>query len=233
MLAPMLRAVRRPAGLVTAAVLVAGLTGCAGIGQPKPYDSTGINGLLIPTPSPDPHDFVEGVDNPWLPLVPGTRRTYDVVDSGRTVGRIDVDVLDHTVPVAGLDATPVQTTTDLGSGTSTVETRLYAQDDAGNVWLVGGDADGTGWRAGQDGAEAGLAMPARPRLGDGWLTYVVPSLPRASTTVEDQSREMVQTRDQQGGETGTATRNVYEKGVGLVGIEDLDAGWQAELVDQP
>lgn len=230
MLAPMTRgprAVRRPlaAGALTAG-LVLGLTGCAGIGQPATYDSPGINGLVIPTPSPSPTDFVEGVDNPWLPLEPGARWTFDVTGDGAPSGTVVVEVLDDTVPVAGLDATAVQTTVDVGGGTTDVETDLYAQDEAGNVWLVGGDADGTGWRAGEDGARAGLAMPADPRLGDGWLTYDVPGLPRASTTIEDQSDDLVQTRH----EADTTTRRVYERGVGLVGFEDLDADWTAELV---
>src|SRR6478735_10305403 len=109
MLAPMTRgprAVRHPwAGAVLAAGLALGLTGCAGIGQPAPYDSPGINGLVIPTPTPSPDDFVEGVDNPWLALAPGTRWTYDVAEDAGTRGRIDVEVQDGTVPVAGLEAT--------------------------------------------------------------------------------------------------------------------------------
>ncbi len=203
-----------------------GLAGCGGIGQPAPYDSPGINGLVVPTPTLSPADFVEEVDNPWLPLEAGARWTYEVTGDGSALGTIVVDVLDDTVPVAGLDATAVRTTTDLDGGATTVETDLYAQDGAGNVWLVGADADGTGWRAGADGAQAGLAMPADPRLGDGWLAYDVPGLPRASATIEDQSDALVQTRD----EADTTTRRVYEKGVGLVGFEDLDAGWTAELV---
>ena len=232
MLAPMTRgprAVRHPwAGAVLSAGLALGLTGCAGIGQPAPYDSPGINGLVIPTPTPEPADFVDRVDNPWLNLEPGTRSTLDVTDAGRTIGRIDVDVLDRTVAVAGLDATAVRTTTDLDGRATSVTTRLYAQDRAGNVWWVGSDTetDGVSWRAGQDGAEAGLAMPADPRLGDGWLSYDVPGLPRASSTIEDQSSQLVQLRD----EAGTTSRTVYEKGVGLVGLEDLQAGWTAEPV---
>jgi hypothetical protein len=210
-----------------AAGLVLGLTGCAGIGQPAPYDSPGINGLVIPTPTPAPADFVEGVDNPWLSLTPGTRWTYDVTGDARAGGRIELDVLEDTVPVAGLEATPVRTTSDLGVGPSSVETRLYAQDEAGNVWLVGSDTEDASWRAGEDGAEAGLAMPADPRLGDGWLSYDVPGLTRASATIEDQSSELVQLRN----EADTTTRTVYEKGVGLVGLADLDAGWTAELVE--
>jgi hypothetical protein len=41
--------------------------------------------------------------------------------------------------------------------------------------------------------------------------------------VDDLSRTMVEMLD----EADSATRSVYEKGVGLVGVEDLDAGWQA------
>ena len=235
MLAPMVRAVRRLAGLATTGVLAGVLAGCAGVGQPAPYDSTGINGLVIPTPSPDADDFVGGVDNPWLPLEPQATWRYDVTEAGRSVGTIEAEVAGGTTEVAGLAATALTLTTTI-DGDTEVETRLYAQDEDGNVWLVGVDvATGHSWRAGEDGAEAGLAMPARPRLGDGWLTYAVPTLPEASTTVEDQSREMVQMRSQEGGqesgEADTATRTVHEKGVGLVSIEDLDAGWLAQRVD--
>jgi hypothetical protein len=226
MLAPMVRAVRRLARLTTPAVLAVALAGCAGIGQPAPYDSTGINGLVIPTPTPDASDFVAGVDNPWLPLEPLATWRYDVAEAGREVGTIDAEVLGGTTEVAGLPATSLRLSTTI-DGDTEEETRFYAQDEDGNVWLVGIDSSGLSWRAGQGGAEAGLAMPARPRLGDGWLTYAVPGLPQASTRIEDQSREMVQTQS----EAGTTTRNVYEKGVGLVSIEDLDAGWQALLAD--
>jgi len=233
MLTPMPPAVRRrrAAGLLGGLLLGTVLSGCAGIGQPAPYDSPGINGLQIPTPSPAPGDFVTGIDNPWLSLVPGATWHYDVTDDGRAIGAIDAEVLDGTSDVAGLSATAVRTMTEI-DGDSEDETRFYAQDEDGNVWLVAVDsAVGPSWRAGEAGAEAGLAMPADPRLGDGWLTFSVPNLSEASTTVEDQSRDMVQTRDQQEGAAATTTRRVYASGVGLVSIEDLDAGWQA-LLDQ-
>lgn len=205
-----------------------GTAGCAGIGLPAPYDSAGINGLEIPTPSPAPGDFVENVDNPWLALEPGSTWRYDVTDDGAAVGTIAAEVVDGMTEVAGLSATAVRTTTDV-DGASDVETRFYAEDEDGNVWLVGADSDtGVSWRAGDDGAEAGLAMPAEPRLGDGWLTFRLPDLLEASRTVEDQSRKMVQVRD----DADTTTRSVYERGVGLVSVEDLDAGWQAVLVSE-
>ena len=104
-------------------------------------------------------------------------------------------MLDGTTEVAGLDATAVRTTKKI-DGKEDEETRFYAQDDDGNVWVVGVEsASGLSWQAGEDttDAEAGLAMPAHPRLGDGWLTFRLPHLLEPSTTVEDQTRERVQT----------------------------------------
>ena len=164
-------------------------------------------------------------DSPWLALEPGATWRYDVSEDGRTLGTIDAEVLDDTTEIAGLEATALRVTMDL-DGPTGEETRFYAQDEAGNVWLVGVDsATGLSWRAGVDSAEAGLAMPADPRLGDGWLRFSVPNLLEARTRVEDQSPTLVQTRD----EAGTTTRNVYERGVGLASVEDLTAGWQAVL----
>lgn len=233
MLAPMPGAVRRPAragrvvaaGLAGLMVLVA--SGCGGVGQPAPYDSEGIDGLVIPTPTPDPADFGASIDNPWLPLAPGSTWRYDVADSGGDpVGSMETEVLADSVDVAGLDATAVRTTTSVDDEVETA-TRFYAQDDDGNVWWVGEDAGDVTWRAGEAGAEAGLAMPAVPRLGDGWLSYVVPGLPEASVRVEEQGRDMVQTRD----EADTSTLRTYTSGVGLVGVEDLGSGRQVALVD--
>ncbi len=224
MLAPM--PVRR-LRVVAALVPLAALAGCAGLGQPAVYDQPGINGLVIPTPSPDADDFVDVVDNPWLPLAPGTRWTYEVSRDGAPAGTLVVDVRDDQVPVGDLPATAVETTTDAGDGTATVATRLYAQDDDGNVWLVGVESDETSWRAGTDGAEAGLAMPAQPRLGDGWLAYAVPTLPEASRRVEDLSSAQVQMLDEA---DDAESRSAYEKGVGLVSVEDIGAGWIAVLV---
>src|SRR5688572_14362898 len=168
MLAPMPRPVRRPrtggrraVAALAAAVATLGLAGCAGIGQPAPYDSQGINGLVIPTPTPDPDDFVTGVDNPWLPLEPGSTWHYDVTEAGRSVGTIDVEVVDGATDIAGLSATAVRVTIDTPEGIDVLPgevSRFYAQDEAGNVWLLGVESEaGTSWRAGKGGAQAGLA----------------------------------------------------------------------------
>jgi hypothetical protein len=140
------------------------LAACGSASAPSP--PTGVDQLVIPTPSVDPDDFVPRIDNPWLPLRQGARWVYQV--SGQLVqggtGRIDVRVQPGTTPVDGVQATALETV-EHGATTSTTTVDYYAQDRAGNVWWLGRQGV---WQAGRHGAEAGLAMPAHPRLGDGW-----------------------------------------------------------------
>ena len=72
-----------------------------------------------------------------------------------------ITVEDTTYDVAGVATTPVTRTEPTGD--QVVD--YYAQDRRGNVWWFGREGV---WLAGEDGAQAGLAMPATPRLGDGW-----------------------------------------------------------------
>src|SRR6478752_9663993 len=70
------RGVRR--ALVALVVLPLALTGCGSASVSSP--PSGVDELVIPTPTPAPDDFVGTVDNPWLPLAPGRTWSYDVVD---------------------------------------------------------------------------------------------------------------------------------------------------------
>ena len=171
---------RRPPALVVplvAALLLSALlvSGCGAAGQANPTEigPQGVDELVIPTPSPDPDDFVDEVDNPWLPLAPGTVWTYDV--AGSAVQRLEVRVEEAHETVAGVSCVVVRRTGTDRDGAVVEEVVTYlAQDDEGNVWLFGEDGD-RAWRAGEDGAEAGLAMPAVPRVGDGYLHQHAPN----------------------------------------------------------
>ena len=55
--------------------------------------------------------------------------------------------------------------TDATARSSRTRPAWYAQDQDGNVWLL--RRGRAAWRAGEDGAEAGLAMPATRGSGDG------------------------------------------------------------------
>jgi hypothetical protein len=187
-------------------------SGCAA--DPPGIGTSGVDRLVIPTPAPDPNDFVDRIDNPWLPFTPGSSWTYDTARPGVTV---TVTVLDRAAPIAGLTATVVAET----GGPGGRRTRWYAQDRAGNVWLLG---EAGRWKAGVAGAEAGIAMLAEPRVGDGYLQQHAPGVTRTRATVTEVPAP---DRDGPGAElvvaetdlvTDTSSTGSYTRGVGLVGV---------------
>ena len=221
----------RYVALALAVVLTAG--GCSDASPDSP--PTGVDELEIPTPSPDPGDFVRGVDNPWLALAPGATWRYRV--SGSTPGELVITVEDTTYDVAGVATTPVSRTEPTGD--QVVD--YYAQDRRGNVWWFGREGV---WLAGRDGAEAGLAMPAHPRVGDGWRAGYAPGVADVRETVVT-DRQVVSLPagryvDALGIdrtdplEPGSQRRAFYARGVGLVEeLSTVGATYVAELETPP
>ncbi len=208
--------VARGSGWYVALALALVLT-VGGCGDASPESPpTGVDELVIPTPAPDPADFVERIDNPWLPLVPEAIWTYE--QSGASSGTVTVTVQDQRESVAGVATTVVTRT-----GPSGTVVDYYAQDRSGNVWWFG--REGT-WRAGEDGAQAGLAMPATPRLGDGWRTAYdegvvdvrasVVTLDQVATVPAGRFSELVGIETSSPLTPGAATRSLYARGTGLV-----------------
>jgi len=126
---------------------------------------------------PDPGDFVTTIDNPLFPLEPGTTFYYEGESDGEAMS--DVMYVTHdTIQILGITCTVVSDQVFDADGNLAEDTLdYYAQDSDGNVWYMGEDteeldADGNvistegTWRAGVDGAEAGLIMPAHPKKGD-------------------------------------------------------------------
>lgn len=150
------------------------LAGCGTASAPSP--PSGVDGLTVPTPSPRAVDFVANVDNPWSPLPVGRTWRYDVVD---VRGEHPLTVTAEPGPVVDGVRTTARVSVEQGSRT----TDLYAQDRRGNVWWLGSSGERGAWRAGVDGARAGLAMPARPRVGDGFRAAYLPGVVEDVVTV--------------------------------------------------
>jgi hypothetical protein len=210
------RVARRPKRYV--ALALAALLAAAGCGTASPESPpTGVDELVIPTPSPDPRDFVSGVDNPWFPLQPGTTWRYRL--SGVTSGELVITVEDATYEIAGVTTTPVSRTEPTGE--QLVD--YYAQDRRGNVWWFGREGV---WRAGDDGAEAGLAMPATPRVGDGWraaygagvvdVQETVVTRDQTESTPSGQYADLLGIDVTDAREPDTERRTFFAHGVGLV-----------------
>jgi hypothetical protein len=214
-------------------------------------DPAGVDGLEIPTPSPDPQDFVASVDNPWFPLQPGTVWSYR--GSGNDAPEtITVTVTDRTREVQGVPTTGVHRVVTSARGRTVEDTsEWYAQDTAGNVWFFGEDStayDGrrTGtedsWEAGVDGARAGLVMPARPRVGDGYAQAyrngvvedraTILSVDERGTVPAGEYDDVVLTEQTTAREPGQVEQTYYARGAGVIYEENVAGGSEVvELVE--
>jgi hypothetical protein len=232
---------RRPLLLAIATALPFLVGGCGSAPQKSP--PTGVDGLRIPTPSADPGDFVGRVDNPYLPLRPGSRWVYE--SGGEDPERTTVTVTGDTREVQGVTTTVVHDVVRDADG-KVVENTFdwYAQDTAGNVWYFGEDTtefddrgrpdDSGSWEAGVDGAQAGVAMLAAPRVGDGYRQESYPgvaedvgevlSTDEAVNVPFGSYTDVLQTKDTTPLEPGLVEHKYYAPGVGLVLEETVLGG---------
>jgi hypothetical protein len=232
----------------TTALLSVTASACAG--GPPTIAPSGVDGLEIPTPSADPRDFVDRVDNRWFPLEPGTVWTYR--STGDEGDRTEVvTVLGRTRVVQGVTTTGVRDVTAGEDGKVVTETfDWYAQDVDGNVWHFGTDTTAhhhgrrvtrRSWEAGVDGAEAGLAMAAHPRVGDGYVQEHAPGVAEDRATVLsltelrsvplDEYDDLVQVEETSPLRPGVVGRTYYASGVGPVLRETVAGGSEsAQLV---
>jgi hypothetical protein len=228
---------RAAAPIVALAVVSAVLTACGA--SPARLGPTGVDGLTVPTPSPDPADFPGDAANPWFPLVAGTRWTYrqDSPTGSRTVV---AEVLPGRRDIAGVGTTPVRWRVRSHGSARTAMVRWYAVDRAGNVWWFGQRVAARGPRldplatrsfeAGQEGAEAGLVLSAAPRAGDGYLNAQQPHVVERRSTVlsltgtvatsRQAFHDTVVTRDLSELDPLHSVQTYFARGIGMVAQQD-------------
>src|SRR2546423_8148709 len=129
--------------------------------------------------APKPNRFVERIDNPWFPLIPGTTYVYEGVKD-KQPARDRMTVTHRTRLIQGVRCTAVADRLYLKGRLEERTTDWYAQDVAGAVWYFGESTaeldkhgkvtstEGT-WRAGLHGARAGIYMPGHPHVGQSAL----------------------------------------------------------------
>jgi hypothetical protein len=169
-------------GLALATLVAAVLAGCGGSSGGGSPSTTGSRLAPIKghySPSIDPADFGAPIDNPYLPLNPGTTFRYrGVGDDGKTPELNTVAVTHRTKRIMGIDAVVVL---DQVFSAGRPEERTfdwYAQDKQGNVWYFGEDSsnyehgrwvrDEGSWEAGLGSGKPGIIMLAHPKRGDAY-----------------------------------------------------------------
>jgi hypothetical protein len=181
--------------------------------------------------------FTTRIDNPYLPMKPGSRWVYRETDTDGSVQRVVVKVTLRTRRIAnGVTARVVRdTVTEKGR---LVEDTFdwFAQDRRGRVWYLGEDtkeyengrvvSTAGSWEAGIEGARAGIAMPARPRPGLQYRQEHAPGDAEDTArvlSVDDQAEvpaghfeRVLMTKDWNPLEPDVLEYKLYARGVGLV-----------------
>jgi hypothetical protein len=167
---------------LTLTVFVAGCGSDNGSASSASSSSTGTTPAPVTTPyNPeiDPADFGGPIDNPYLPLRPGTVYRYrGVGDDGKTREINTVAVTHRTKRIMGIDARVVLDQVFSGGKPEERTFDWYAQDKDGNVWYMGEDSrnyehgrwvrDDGSWTAGVGNGKPGIIMLAHPHRGDAY-----------------------------------------------------------------
>jgi hypothetical protein len=118
------------------------------------------------------------IDNPWMPMQPGTRWIYKgtaVDEEGNNFARrIEFSITDLTKEIAGVRTVVAWIVDYNNDAVIEKEIAFYAQDNDGNVWYFGEHpeefkdgkfVDAPTWLAGIEEAKAGIKMMAEPQVG--------------------------------------------------------------------
>jgi hypothetical protein len=210
---------------------------CAVLGE-APYD-----------PVISPSRFVRRIDNPYLPLTPGTTLVYEG-DTADGVDHEEFSVTRNTRVILGVPCIEVHDTVTLDGELIEDTLDWFAQDRDGNVWyfgesskqLEGGLVVGLegSWTAGVDGAKPGIIMEAHPAVGDVYRQEF------ALGTAEDLGKVLslgasvkvpagsfdhcLKTKDFTTLEPGAVENKFYAQGVGTVLEIDRTTGERLELL---
>jgi hypothetical protein len=197
-----------------------------------------------------PRRFAAQVDNPWFPLKPGTTYVYRGVKEGQASRQVLV-VTHLTKTIRGVRTTVLHDNLYLGGRLHERTTDWYAQDRDGNVWYFGeetAELDRSGrvtstegsWQAGVDGAEAGIYMPASPKVGGTFRQefykghaedhFRVLSLHAAVRVPYASSQNALKTREWTPLEPSVIDFKFYVRGIGTVKEQSADGSERGVLV---
>jgi hypothetical protein len=188
---------------------------------------------------PSQGGFSLNINNPYFPLVPGSRLVLDGDDNG-TALHLEITVLDSTVDVAGVTTRILEERETEGGELVEVSRNFFVQASDGSVCYYGEDVDiyqggvivahSGQWRAGEAGARPGIMMPASPAPGMTFRQEIAPGVAEdraeiraVGETVTVPAGTFVATvrfLETTPLEPGSTTVKVFAEGVGLI-VDDV------------
>jgi hypothetical protein len=221
------------------------LAGCASKGDTSADGGYSVNVTAA--------DFVAGIDNPYLPFIPGSKWVYEARLEDGSVERNEVEVLEETRNVNGVTATVVHDVVFV-EGQLTEETYdWYAQDRDGNVWYLGEDVDNYengvladhagSWEWGRDGALPGVMMWANPSAhmneeyyqeyyaGEAEDQGKVLSITESVDVPVGSFEKVVKTYDFSAIDPDLKENKFYASGIGLIKEIDMTTGEEVVLIE--
>ena len=205
------------------------------VGLPQGADPVDLN----------PADFTTEIDNPYLPMVPGTRLTYREVGPDGEVMEVVVIVTNSTKEIAnGVTARVVRDTVTLDGEIIEDTFDWYAQYKDGNVWYLGEDTaefengeittTAGSFEAAVDGALPGIIMPANPAPGMRYRQEYykgeaedngeVLSINEMADVPWGHFEDLVLTKDTITIEPDVLQYKLYARGIGVVLVLDVSGG---------
>jgi hypothetical protein len=196
----------------------------------------------------DPADFTTTIDNAYWPMAPGSRWVYREVDVEGGRKRVEVTVTRKTKRIMGIEARVVHDVVTEDGDLVEDTFDWYAQDADGNLWYLGentkeyenGKVKSTegSWQAGVDGAQAGIVLPAAPKVG---MTYrqeyyageaedkgEILSLNETATVPFGSFEHVLMTKDSTPLEPKVLEHKFYARGVGPVLAVTVSGGSDRE-----
>lgn len=199
-------------------------------------------------PAIRPAEFSATVDNPYFPLVPGTRYTYETTtDEG--IEQVEVTVTHSTKVILGVPCVVVHDVVTRDKQILEDTWDWYAQDKAGSVWYFGEDTkkfeDGKvstegSWEAGVNGAKLGIVLKAHPQVGDTYRQEYLPGMAEDMAEVIGMDESVtvpfgtfahcIRTKDWSALETDVMENKCFAPGVGQIFSEIVQGGVEREVL---
>jgi len=202
-------------------------------------------------PAIDPANFVDKIDNAYMPLIPGTTFIYE----GKTENgneHVEVVVTSETKVSMGVTCIVVKDTVSVDGVVTEDTLDWYAQDKQGNVWYFGEDTKefqdgkvsstaGT-WEAGVDGALPGIIMGANSAVGDTYRqeyykgqaedVAAVLSLSESASVPYGSYSDLIMINEWNALDNPAVYEHkYYAKGIGVVMTKYVEGGYELRLID--